>query len=195
LLRLNELLAVGNVARERIAEIVILAEDLPQINFVRRYLIRLGHHARAIRARPVPAGRGSGEQYMRKRYPIEVSYYRERSSRRKAALMVGIDADVGSVADRKRELDDALKRESIDERKQAEAIVLLVPKRNIETWILCLVGDKVDEETDYKRRQNIQPLIERAAGKFYEWSRPNYSVPDHCIPSLKEGFIETHRLD
>jgi hypothetical protein len=183
------------VARERIAEIVILAEDLAQINFARRYLIRLGHHARTIKARPAPAGRGSGEQYVRQRHPVEVGYYRVRSSHRKAALIVEIDAAVGSVAEHKRELDDAQKREGLDERMRAEAIALFVPKRNIETWILCLRGEKVDEETDYKSRQSIQPLIKEAADTFYEWSRPNHSVPAHCVPSLAEGLIETRRLD
>jgi hypothetical protein len=114
-------------------------------------LIRLGHHTRTIKARPAPAGRGSGEQYVRERYPVEVGYYRDRSSHRKAALVVGIDADVGSVAEHKRELDDALKREGRDERKPGEAIALLVPKRNIETWSYAYWATKL------MRRQITRP--------------------------------------
>src|SRR5690348_11684698 len=81
--RPNRLREAGSVA-ERIAEIVILAEDLNQINFARHFLKRSGHNARQIRAVPVPQGKGSGEQHVRRQYATEVQYYRNRVSRRKA---------------------------------------------------------------------------------------------------------------
>jgi hypothetical protein len=45
-----------------------------------------------------------------------------------------------------------------------EQIAQLVPKPNIETWILCLNGQAVDEDTDYKRRRDDwTELIHEAA--------------------------------
>ena len=112
--------AAGNVV-ERIAEIDVLAEDLRQANLVRHYLIRCGHHQRSILLRLAlrgkgsgeqgeagEQGKGSGEQYVRERYAIEVAYCRHRLHFRKAALATVLDADTGSVEEHERELTTAL---------------------------------------------------------------------------------------
>ena len=49
-----------------------------------------------------------------------------------------------------------MKRHAIEQRRTDEHIAVLVPKRNIETWIVYLQGISVDEESDYKRH----PLAE-----------------------------------
>jgi hypothetical protein len=179
---------------ERIAEIVVLAEDLNHVNFARQFLQRKGHHPRTIRVVPVPGGRGSGEQYVREHYPEEVSYYRNRSTRRRAALVVVIDADAKSVVGRERELQTGLVHTGGVLRESHEAIVLLIPKRHIETWIYCLLGEHVDELTDYTPRRGVHEEIKTAAVTFYEWSRPHYAVPDHCVESLGRGLAEVHRI-
>jgi len=52
-----------------------------------------------------------------------------------------------------------------------EQIARLVPKRNIETWILCLNGQAVDEDTDYKRRRDDwTELIPEAAETLSKWT-------------------------
>lgn len=178
---------------ERIAEIIILAEDLTQGNFVRRYLERANQDPRRIRLRIAPAGRGSAEQYVRECYSTEVTYYRERAASRSAALVVAIDADASEVADRERELEEALVAEQQPRRQPDEAIALLIPKRNIETWILCLCKEQVDEVTDYKTRV-VSRQIALAAKVFYDWSRPNYVVPGACVPSLRRGLTEIRRV-
>ena len=94
---------------ERIASIILLVEDTNQENLLRRYLQRLGHDNRNMRTRKVPNGQGSGEQFVRERYASEVRAIRWRVTRTKACLIAMIDADTGSVADRRQELDRALK--------------------------------------------------------------------------------------
>jgi len=42
--------------------------------------------------------------------------------------------------------------------KQDESVARLVPKRNIETWTLCLNAGTVDEETDYTPAHYIDSL-------------------------------------
>ena len=144
--------------------------------------------------RLAPRGQGSGEQYVRERYPIEVAYYRDRSARRKAALMVGLDADAGTVEQHERELDEALIGAGGVRREPAEQIALLIPKRNIETWVLCLSREVVDEATNYKGTRNIVDMIKPAAGTLREWSRTGSTVPPSCIPSLRKGLIEVRRI-
>ena len=185
--------AAGNVV-ERIAEIVVLAEDLRQANLVRHYLIRCGHHQRSIVLRLAPRGKGSGEQYVRERYPIEVAYCRHRLHLRKAALATVLDADTGSVDEHERELTTALAAADEEKRGDTEPIGVLIPKRNIETWILCLSEQIVDEIIDYKTHQHIEKMIRPAAGTLYEWSRASAEVPASCVPSLRKGLGEVRRI-
>jgi hypothetical protein len=179
---------------KRIAQIVVLAEDLVQVNFVFRYLNRMGYSGRKIRAVQSPAGRGSGEQYVREQYPNEVGYYRNRARQRSAALVAVIDADKKTVQDRENELQRALETAGEALRRANESIVLLIPKRHIETWIRCLVGENVDEIQDYARLGSVQENIRPAAETFYEWSRPNYEIPRECVDSLRRGLVETRRI-
>jgi hypothetical protein len=179
---------------ERIAEIVVLGEDLRQGNFVRHYLKRDGHNPRNIRLEISPEGYGSGEQFVRECYPEEVKYYRNRSSHRQAALAAAIDADTGSVADREQQLEEALKKAGEVKRKKSERIALLIPKRHIETWILCLTGEKVNETAKHKSASDVDQLIKEAAENFYQWSRPGYPIPARCVPSLSRGLGEIRRI-
>lgn len=118
-----------------------------------------------------------------------------RSHQAKTALIVIIDADTHTVQDRLRQLDQAL----IDGGKQtvveSEQIARLVPRRNIETWILCLNEQAVVEETDYKKtRDDWNELIPPAAKTPVQWTRPNAKPPNHCIDSLRSGVRELNRL-
>ncbi len=108
--------------------------------------------------------------------------------------MVLTDADTKTVDERERELQTALSRASEAPRQPSEAIMLLIPKRHIETWIYCLLGERVDESNDYTNRGEVQKKIRPAAERFYEWSRPHHSVPDHCVQSLRRGLGEAHRI-
>ena len=72
-------------------------------------------------------------------------------------------------------------------------VAVLIPKRNVETWILCLTRESVDEVTDYSDR-DLNAFTKEAAEIFYEWSRPNYTVPESCIPSLNQGLQEIQRI-
>lgn len=179
---------------DRNAEVIVLAEDLNQFNFTRRYLLQKGYDPHKIHPHLAPPGQGSAEQYVRERYPKEVRLHRSRSSHTGAALVVEIDADMKTVVQRENELETALQSAGEHGREPDEAIVLLIPKRHIETWILCLLGERVDQITDYTSRANVQQQIRPAAEKFLEWSLPNYRLPDHCVESLQRGLREVRRI-
>ena len=69
------------------------------------------------------------------------------------------------------------------------------PKRNIETWILCLTKQTVDEKTDYKNTRNDwNELIPPAAATLFQWTRQESELPNHCIDSSRTGVKELNRL-
>ena len=178
----------------RPSQVIVLAEDQRHQRFVRRYLNQLGYSQHDIRFEGLPAGRGSGEQWVRERYGNAVAAYRARSSRARTALVIAIDADVGDLDRRIRQLQETLEHAGLAARTDDETIVHLIPKRSIETWILCLVGIQVDEVTDYRQRADVDNRIATSAQTFFQWSRPNAAPPAHCVPSLRAAIPEVRRL-
>jgi len=165
------------------SQVIVLAEDQRHQRFVRRYLYRLGYKNHDIREEPLPNGRGSGEQWVRDRYTRAVATYRGRHPQ--TALVVIIDADTRSVQERLRQLPG--------NRSADESIAILIPKRHIETWILCLNGERVDEETDYHSRQ-VDHLIKYTAATLWSWTRDEAAPPLHCTESLRTAFPELRRI-
>ena len=139
----------------------------------------------------------SGEQWVRERFAVEVEGCRRRRARAETALIVVIDADNLLVQERLAQLDRKLDEAQADRvRPDAEQIARLVPKRNIETWILCLNDVSVDEETDYKRTRNEwTTLISSGRETLYDWTRPNAQLPASSVSSLQLGVAELKRLD
>jgi hypothetical protein len=177
-----------------VSQAIVLAEDARQAQFARRYLLKIGYSKHAIRIASLPGGRGCGEQWVREHYAKEVKAYRARSTRARTALLVAIDADTDSTENRSRQLDNALRASGLDQRTAGEAISHFIPKRNIETWVLCLCGETVDEETDYSRR-DVEQLIGPSAITFFGWTRENTTLPPHCVLSLSAAIPEAKRLE
>ncbi len=178
------------------SQVIVLVGDNRHQRFVWRYLRRCGLEQHAMRFVPYPAGAGSGEQWVRAQFAVEVEAYRGRRAHAETTLIVIIDADDLSVRERLAQLDRNLDEAQVDRiRPEAEQIARLVPKRNIETWILCLIGVAVDEETDYKRtRKDWTTLIRSASETLYNWARPSAQPPANCISSLRLGVAELRRL-
>jgi hypothetical protein len=175
------------------SQVIVLVEDDRQEMLVYRYLKKRGLRTRIESS---PSGKGSAESWVRKSFAKEVTAYRIRQAKASTALIVVIDADTHTVQDRLNQLDQAL----MDAGKQridagTEQIARLVPKRNVETWILCLNEQEVDENTDYKRtRHDWNELIPPAAETLFRWSLPKAELPNHCIDSLQSGVRELNRL-
>ena len=174
--------------------VVVLAEDEGHQRFVRNYLYRAGLGAHAIRFLDLPSGRGCGEQWVRDRYANAVKQYRSRAAKAESALIVAIDADNGDVGRRVRQLEDALTEFRLGGRADEESIAHLVPKRNIETWVLFLTGTQVDEDTDYRRRHEVGDLLPEAGRTFFDHSRSGATLPVDVLPSLLAAFPEARRV-
>ena len=173
--------------------VIVIAEDGQHRMLVSRYLKKRGMEQHAIRAFVSPAGQGSAENWVRKKFVRETSIYRSRHAQ--TALIVVIDADTRTVQDRLGQLDQALKdngKRAVD--SDTEQIARLVTKRNIETWILCLNEHAVDEETDYKNNDDWSKLIARSAETLFQWTRSGAEPPAYCVASLRSGIKEPHHL-
>ena len=72
-------------------------------------------------------------------------------------------------------------------------IIHLVPRRNVETWLLSLNRDPVNEEDDYKK-PGMDDLIQPAAGAFFRGSRRGTQPPAHWVWSLKNAVPGVRRL-
>jgi hypothetical protein len=166
-----------------------------QRQLIWRFLDRAGLHPRQVRFNPVRSWNGAGEQRVRENYAEEVRRFRRREANNATALIVVIDADTRSVPRRFAQLAATLQAsglEAVDLR--TEPIAHLVPKRNIETWILCLNNTRVDEDTDYKQNGDWSDKTRRAAEVLFQWTRLNHPLPEHCVPSLISGVTELRRL-
>lgn len=182
------------------AQYTILAEDIQSQVFFRRALLAGGAKPGRIRLLPLPDGNGAGDAYVREQYPPQV-----RALRRAAAatgLIVQIDADSNSLAMRKAELDKALHGASIPRRTDIDRIALLVPRRNIETWIYALDSTlrvdrdvELDEVQSYPKLKGRESDCDRAARAFAEHAKKG-TEPETVaqVPSLRDGLAEWRRL-
>ncbi|MCF7920421.1 MAG: hypothetical protein K9N06_10975 [Candidatus Cloacimonetes bacterium] len=87
---------------------------------------------------------------MREQFTKELRYYRSRTA--SAILIVMIDGDLKSIQERIEKLKRECDVENIEFRKNDEKVLIVVPARNIETWVYFLQGNKVDDRADYKRK-------------------------------------------
>ena len=112
-------------------KIVLLCEDKQTDSFVRNFLKHRNFTTRDIRTLLPKLGSGSGEQWVRKRYPEELKAIRNRKN---AYLIVVIDADTGDTADRHQQLETECRENGVSPRDHTDANVLhIIPRRNIET--------------------------------------------------------------
>jgi len=176
------------------SQIILLLEDSRHQQFIYRYLKRLGFGTHSMRVEKSPSGAGSAEQWVRERFAIEVEARRSRQAGTK--LIVIVDADLHSVRQRIGQLDQALQEAGVPIiADDANEIARLVPKRNIETWVLCLNGDVVDEFADYKgARDSWTSLTHVASEILYSWTRTNAVLPTSCVESLRFGIGELRRV-
>jgi len=166
---------------------VILCEDSQQHTFIYRLLKQLGFPRGRIRVEQAPVGKGAAEQWVRESYPDEVKVYRQKRSHISIGLVTVIDADTEPVRHRYQQLNAKLEAEALNQRKDEEKICILVPRRNIETWLYALQGGTVDEEQSYpklEREGNCQPAVEQLV-EFLQGGWPN-----SLIPSLERGCEE-----
>jgi hypothetical protein len=146
------------------SQTVILCEDVQQEVFIRHFLLKKGYSQRQMRIERCPAGKQAGEQFVREKYPAELKALRQRTARAGTSLLVMLDADKRSVDATAKRLDAICSEQGVAPREQNDNAAVLIPRRNIETWIHFLDGETVDEETEYKKlrwESDCKPGVKR----------------------------------
>lgn len=179
------------MAAKKAMRVRLLVEDREHERLAREVLGELGYSFRVV---PYTRGQGAGEQRVRESYSDAVDYYRRKANHLNVGLLVCIDADRHSVQERSKHLADELTRSNADPRKDNESIAHWIPKWNVETWILHLTGNEVDEKQSYKDRLTGKVDFKGAAaefellfGEFKQGEAPK-------LPALATAFQETRRL-
>lgn len=122
----------------------------------RRFLLSCGVRKDAIDVQRCPGdgSGGAGEKHVRDNYPRNLKAHRTRAAKVAVALIVIIDADTGTVQDRRRQLDSSCEEAGeVPTRNANDAVAYIIPKRSISTWLAYLNGENVNEDTDYAKTQ------------------------------------------
>jgi hypothetical protein len=166
--------------------IFVLAEDREQQNLIRHYLTRSGLGAGA-RFEALPNGIGSGEQFVRNRFPELLRKVESSLGHAVSAIaIVMIDADLRTVIVRRSQL--------IGAQGSTNDLILLIPKRHVETWVGALLGNTVDELKDYKADFGNATMVKQAAQALFAVTRPNAQVPVSFPPSLQTALLEWKKI-
>jgi hypothetical protein len=178
----------------RRVRVVILAEDLQHDVFCRKFLNAIDKGGRwQFRSKVSPSGRGSGEQFVRKRFPSELETFRTDAKLLAIRLLVVIDADVLLVDQRRQQLNAPLIATGVALPSDKEALAILIPRRNIETWISYLEGKPTDETTLYPHLQR-EGDCKRAVEQLAVLYKSGAGLPDDCPDSLRRAVEELKRI-
>lgn len=176
---------------------VVLCEDQLTEQFARKLLSALGFDTRRrIRFERAPAGEGSGEAWVRQRYPGEVRELRSKRHQRDLCLVAIRDGDRFGTHARKRELDEQLVSTQLAPRQASERIATPVPTWSIESWILALLGDiELDEGRPTKAeliRGHGDRIGEAITAAVRAWCEGR--AASSALPSLRDGVDELARI-
>ena len=180
----------------RFAQVIVLVEDKQQRTFTSRLLQAIGYPVHKLNILPLPAGEGSGEQYVREQYPIQVKELRPRAQYMDVALVATIDGDHSTVAGRQKQLADQLAASELEPRGADEKIVHLIPCRSIETWIEYLldITTTVDEAHKYDKLKGRERDCQKAVEELARLCKSTQPLPATCPPSLTMSIAELKRL-
>lgn len=177
-------------------QVVVLCEDKRHWAVLHHFLKQHGIGERKIRVVKSPGGRGAADSFIRKQFPAEVRAYRSKCSHLNICLLVMIDADPGnSPGDRINMLHESLRKKGIDPVKPEDRIALVVPRRNIESWMHFVIDNVIDEKTDYKHDHSDSDS--RLCGERLKQIQMQFragSTADALPPSLGEAIREIERI-
>ena len=124
---------------------------------------KMGWNTRDLRVEKASSGRGSAEQYVRKRFPTELQVLRSKGGEQ-VYLIVMVDGDDRGVAGREASLASTCRENGIDPPSDPDHVLVCVPTWNIETWLSYLGGETVDERNaDYPRLdrpRDCKPMVD-----------------------------------
>ena len=179
----------------RASQTILLCEDDPQERLVRTYLKACGLDTVPPSFVPRNASRevhGGNVDWVRREFPKELRACRHRhAAKAETLLIVVVDADKFEVGERRGHL---LADPADSPVASKDPLVILIPRRHIETWIRAATGKKVNETDDYKNPEPAKSEIRAAARTIYDWARDQPKPGPTCVPSLHTSFPEWRRV-
>lgn len=167
-------------------QIVLLCEDNQTDSFVRRFLKRRNFRHRDIETRPLSHGSQSAEQWVREQYPTQLQAVRAKHG---ATLLVVVDADNFTTDQRRKQLENQCEKERIPGRKREDPVVVMAPRRNIETWFAYLDGENADERHQYPKLAK-ESDCERHAKELNRMCHERQELREPAPDSLREACFE-----
>lgn len=136
----------------RVCKIVLVCEGWRDSAFARGFLAAASVE-RVVEPRVNPGG--SGHDWVKTQFVAEVANLGRFSEGR--GVLGLIDEDGQGIAERQQEVADKLKARGLPSISAREGRCLLLPTRNMETWLYWLTAQRngfslsLDETTDYKK--------------------------------------------
>ncbi len=112
----------------------------------------------------------------------------DNATHARTLLIVVADADDYSVAERRSQLDGSIGVSDTD------LLVVLIPRRHIETWIRAALGHEVNETDDYKHPTIKRDHIRAAANQIHGWARDNPEPGPTCVDSLRASLTQWREI-
>lgn len=175
-------------------QVTILCEDRQTQCFIRYFLMQKGYDRHEIHLEPLPQSHGgAGDKWVRTRFPELIKAYHNRKRKASTCLIVAIDADPnGTFETRSRWLKNTCDDLNISFRDEEDSVLVIVPKRNIETWLAYLRGETVDEDTEYRKYEEESECRKDVAELVAMCNRGILRLP--APPSLEQACREVGRL-
>jgi len=173
---------------DRVSQYVLLCEDDMQETLVRTYLKQCGVLSHDIVLRNADGSKHGGIGWVLRQFPAELNTCRQRHKRAKTCLIVMADGDDLAVADREREFQDEAAFTA------ADPLVVLLPKRHVETWVCAATGRSVTEAEDCKKYRLERSDIREAARQIHTWARSELPDDSTCVPSLWAALPRWRRI-
>ena len=176
------------MAKRRV-QFVLLCEDEQHVSFVIKFLKKLKLIRKGCNVRQLarPAGTGAADQFVLDKFPDELDFDRKRQVAQE--LIVMLDGDSFGVARRVEQLNDACSRRQVSVRSTGDAVTLIVPNWNIETWLAYLDGETVDERrSDYPKLRRARDCREHVGklAEMCEREQLRQPAPSSLVRACKE---------
>ena len=165
-------------------QITVLCEDKQHEAFLRRFLKKRNRRVYTVQR----ARLGAGDRFVMDRYPDYLDAVRKRGG----ILVTMIDGDNHSVPERLRQLDDACRLRNVSPRSSKDKVIVVVPVRNIETWLAYLDGEEVNETDSYPKLRRERECT-RHVNALVEMCEVG-GMRSPSPPSLEAACLEYRRI-
>jgi hypothetical protein len=171
---------------------ILLCEDDPQERLVRSFLKECGLNTEPPYFVPRNASRevhGGTVGWVLREFAKELRACRQRHNTKANTLLIVVaDADAFTVVERRSHL--VADPPTVTD----DPLVVLIPRRHIETWIRAAMGESVNETDSYKKPEPKKSEIRAAAKEIHGWARGNPSPGPTCVPSLQAALAEWRKI-